>query len=843
MRGIDPTARRFRLFRETPEQTTLALGGMTCDHCVSTVETALAEVDGVVTATANLASQSAHVEYDPSIADIASMEEAVAAVGYAPRPASTLVSFEPTAHGEAIQQGPAREFADFRVNIEGMTCASCVLSVERAALGVNGVASCQVSLTESAAQVSIDPRESDIDAVLRAITSAGYQAALEKTDPAVDVGDRASPPLVRRLAVSAALTAPLLILAMSHGSLDFPGSRWLQLGLALPVVFYGGASFYAAAWNAARHGRSDMNTLIAVGTGAAMVYSVVALLAPSWVSSGIDVPPVYFETAAAILTLVLLGRVLETRARRRTSASIQKLVALQAGMVRVRRHGTESEIPLAGVSVGDEVVVRPGERIPVDGTVIDGTGAVDESPITGESVPADKHPGSKVVSGSLNQDGFLVFKAESVGSETALSRIIDFVRHAQGSKAPAARLADRIAAVFVPVILVCALATFAAWLAFGPGEDRFRMALSNAVSVLIIACPCALGLATPAALAVGIGRAAEKGILIRDGAALEAARNVDTVVFDKTGTLTLGEFAVTDVVALGTTSTEELTAAASAIESRSEHPIATAIAAAGSATDVGVADYRALPGAGATGRIGDDSWILGKRDLLAERGTDLAAVAVTLDRFESEGKSVVVAARNGELEGIFALRDTMRPEARRAANALRSQGVKTLMLSGDNEVAAKAIASEAGIKDVLAPVLPIEKSAAIERLQSEGRTVAMVGDGINDAPALAQADVGVAIGAGTDIAIESAGIILVRSDPSDVGQAIEVAKRTQRAIVQNYCWAFGYNVLGVPIAAGALYPWTGLLLSPVLASAAMALSSISVLSNSLRLRRALSGHP
>ncbi len=828
--------------RDTPKQTTLALGGMTCDHCVSTVETALAAVDGVMTATADLASQSARVEYDPSIADIASMEDAVAAVGYAPRPASNLVSLDPTVDSKPIEQAPAPEFGDFRVNIEGMTCASCVLSVERAALGVNGVASCQVSLTESAAQVRIDPREGAIDAVLEAINSAGYRATLEKADPAADIGGRASRPLVRRLAVSAVLTAPLLILAMSHGSLDFPGSKWLQLGLALPVVFYGGASFYAAAWNAARHGRSDMNTLIAVGTGAAMAYSVVVLLAPAWVSSGTDAPPVYFETAAAILTLVLLGRVLETRARQRTSASIQKLVALQAGTVRVRRQGSENEVSLAEVSVGDEVVVRPGERFPVDGTVIDGSGAVDESPITGESVPADKTAGSRVVSGSLNLDGFLVFRAESVGSETALSRIIEFVRHAQGSKAPAARLADRIAAVFVPIILVCALATFAAWLVTGSGDDRLRMALSNAVSVLIIACPCALGLATPAALAVGIGRAAEKGILIRDGSALEAARNVDTVVFDKTGTLTLGRFAVTDVIAVGTASTQDLTAAASAIESRSEHPIATAIAAAGRAADDAVADYRALPGAGATGRIGNDSWVFGKRDLLAKEGADLASAGTMIDRFESEGKSVVLAARNGELEGIFALRDTMRPEAPEAARDLRSRGVTTLMLSGDNKVAAKAIASEAGIEDVLAPVLPIEKSAAIERLQAEGRTVAMVGDGINDAPALAQADLGVAIGAGTDIAIESAGIILVRSDPSDVGRAIELAKRTQRAIVQNYCWAFGYNVLGVPIAAGALYPWTGLLLSPVLASAAMALSSISVLSNSLRLRRALSGH-
>ena len=829
------------MVQDTSENTTLPLGGMTCGHCVATVETALTGVGGVIAATADLGSQSALVEYDSSLTDVASMQAAVAAVGYAPRPASGLVSLETASPGNPEPQTPGPELADFRVSIEGMTCASCVLSVERAAMEVTGVASCQVSLTESAARVRIDPRGSGIDAVLQAINSAGYQAVLEQAVSDVDTGDRASTPLVRRLALSAALTAPLLVLAMSHGSLSFPGSTWLQFALALPVVLYGGAPFYSAAWNAARHRRSDMNTLIAVGTGASMAYSVVALIAPSWIAAGGDAPPVYFETAAAILTLVLLGRVLETRARWRTSASIQKLLALQAGTVRVRRNGAENGVQLADVSVGDEVVVRPGERIPVDGMVIEGAGAVDESPITGESLPADKQPGSRVVSGSLNQDGFLVFRAESVGSETALSRIIEFVRRAQGSKAPAARLADRIAAVFVPVILVCALATFVAWLALGPAEDRLRMALNNAVSVLIIACPCALGLATPAALAVGIGRAAEKGILIRDGTALESARNIDTVVFDKTGTLTLGEFAVTDVETLGTTRTEQLIAASSAIESRSEHPIATAIAAAGPQTDVSVSEYRALAGAGASGRIGNDLWLLGRKGLMADRGVDLAPAATTLDRFESEGKSIVLVARNGELQGIFALRDMMRPEAPKAAGALRSRGVKTLMLSGDNNLAAKAIAAEAGIEDVLAPVLPIEKSAAIQRLQSEGRVVAMVGDGINDAPALAQADVGIAIGAGTDIAIESAGIILVRSDPTDVSRAITLAKRTQRAIVQNYCWAFGYNVLGVPIAAGALYPWTGLLLSPILASAAMALSSISVLSNSLRLKRALSG--
>ena len=830
----------------TIQKAEIPVDGMTCGHCVNTVEQALLGVEGVRSASADLASRSATVEYDPGATDFAAMRSAVAAVGYEPREAMGLVTLQPAASvapsGPQEESSPsqtaAAESEEFVARIDGMTCASCVRSVEEAALRVPGVKACSVNLTEATARVVLEPGGNRVEDVLEAINGIGYRATLEGDRTAEGEFDGAAEGLVRRLIVSATFTVPLLVLAMSHGRLDFPGSHWAQLGLALPVMVYGGTPIFRAAWTAAKHFRSDMNTLIAVGTGTSFLYSVVVLLAPRGAAQS-DSMPVYFETAAAILTLVLLGRHLESKARSKTSASIRKLLALQPATVRVRRGAAEREIPLASVIVGDEVLIRPGERIPVDGTVVSGTGAVDESPITGESVPSDKEPGSAVVSGSLNLDGFLVFRAESVGSETALSRIIEFVRRAQESKAPAARLADRIAAVFVPVILAAALATFLAWAFLGPSENGLRMAVSNAVSVLIIACPCALGLATPAALAVGIGRAAEKGILIRDGHALEAARNADTVVFDKTGTLTLGTFAVTDIETCGEMAAATLVAKASAIEALSEHPIAKAIAERGTEGEHAVTDYRALPGAGASARIDGEDWLLGKQDLMAGRGIDIAAAESVLERLAEEGKSVVLATRDGKLEGVFGLRDTIRPEASQAAAAIRSLGLRTHVLSGDSAEATRAVAAEAGIDEVLAPVMPVEKSAAISKLQANGRVVAMVGDGINDAPALAQADLGFAIGSGTDIAVESAGIVLVRNDPRDVGRAIRLASRTQRAIVQNYCWAFGYNLLGVPIAAGALYPWTGLLLSPIIASAAMALSSLSVLSNSLRLRHAL----
>ncbi len=743
---------------------------MTCDHCAWTVEESLRSVAGVYSAKADFRTQSAVVEFDPSAVGARALEQAVAAVGYAPRNPSGLVSLGeavPTAPplAEAPAQPEPPDTEEVRLAIEGMTCASCVRSVERAAEQVPGVAVCEVNLADATARLELDLGRAAVDDVVRAIQEAGYGAALEPAAPTNGAEAGAAGTLRRRFWVSVGFTAPLLLLAMSHGRIHVPEAEWVQLALALPVVMGGGGPIYAAAWKAARRLRSDMNTLIAVGTGAAFAYSVAATLAPGVVVPGASSAPVYYETSAAILTLVLAGRMLESRARRRTTSAIGKLLALRPDRVRVRREGREVEIPLREVAVGDVVVVRPGARIPVDGVVLEGSGAVDEAPLTGESVPADKGPGSQVLSGALNLDGLLAFRAESVGRDTALGRMIEFVRRAQGTKAPAARLADRIAAVFVPVILVAAAATFGVWLLAGADEDRIRIALTNSVSVLIIACPCALGLATPAALAVGIGRAAELGILVRDGAALESACSLTAVVFDKTGTLTRGEFALTDAVPFGELSRDELLAAAAAVESGSEHPLARAVTAAVSGELPVTKHYRALPGSGVSAQVGGDEWLLGKPDWLCQRGVDASEATGLLERYAEEGKSVILAARNGELAGSLALRDAVRPEAAGAVAALRSRGLQMLMISGDGFPAARATGDEVGVGEVLAPVRPTEKATEIERLQRAGEVVAMVGDGINDAPALTQADLGVAIGAGTDIAIESADMVLVRRRP------------------------------------------------------------------------------
>lgn len=830
----------------TLETTTIELAGMTCGHCVATVEKALLGVEGVRSATAALDSQSAVVTFEPIIVDLPAIRQAVRAAGYLPQLTDDLVSIatQPNRQAPPPPTPPApprprpRRLKSVRLSIEGMTCASCVRSVEQAVLQVPGIGLCEVSLTEAGARVTFDPDLASPADLLRNIHSKGYGATVDQDDGDTAFGEPSVPTLRRRLVVSAIFTAPLLVLAMSHGRLWGGDSAWVQLALALPVVVYGGAPFYSAAWNAAKHLRSDMNTLISVGAGTAFAYSLVATVLPEWVERD-NSAPVYFETAAAILTLVLLGRMLEARARRRTSTAIRKLLELQPDTVQVLRGGEEIQIPASELATGEAVAIRAGERVPIDGTVIEGTGAIDESPLTGESLPVDMSAGARILSGSLAKEGYLVVWAESVGNETSLARTIEFVRRAQNSKSPAARLADRIAAVFVPAILGLAILTFAVWLLLMPPEDGVRMAVNSAVSVLIIACPCALGLATPAALAVGIGKAAQGGILVRDGEALEAARHIGTVVFDKTGTITLGKFDVTDIETYEIVGQDELLEVTCAIERRSEHPIAQAIAALRPSADAGVSNFKTYPGAGASARSAGQDWLVGKPGLLAEKGISITAAQRSLDRFAEEGKTAVLVARGQVLAGAFALRDTLHPNAVGATAALRRRGLKTMMISGDSARVAQATATLAGIENVLAPVLPIAKASAIKRLQSDGESVAMVGDGINDAPALTQANLGIAIGAGSDIAVESADIILVRNDPADVDRAIELARRTQRTIIQNYAWAFVYNLLGVPIAAGLLYPWTGLLLSPVLASAAMALSSLSVLANSLRLGRAL----
>ena len=824
--------------------TAVPLGGLTCDHCEKTVERALLAVAGVRTASASHVTQTASVEFDPSVATVDELRAAVQDAGYGPPPAPQLVAISQARPGvKSRPDSVAREAAPRPVEttfqVSGMTCASCVRTVERAALRLAGVNACDVLLSDGTARVDHDPEGAPATAIIAAIRSVGYEASVEGSSVGSGVGESHGT-FKRRLAVSAALTIPLFIVAMSHGRLGIGPMPWLQLALALPAVAYGGAPFYRAAWNRARHGTCDMNTLITVGTLTAFAHSLIVTVRSGWTATG-GQPPVYFETSAAIVTLVLLGRVLEARARRRTSEAIRRLLSLQEGRVRVRRNGTELQVGPDEVHTGDEVLVGPGERVPVDGKVLEGRAAVDESPLTGESVPSDKRHGSRVLSGSLNLDGHLAVRAESAGNETHLARIVDFVRRAQTSKSEAARLADRIAAVFVPAVLVTAAVTLAVWLLAGSEPERVRMAVNCAVSVLIIACPCALGLATPAALTVAIGRAAEQGVLVRDGRVLETTKRVDTVVFDKTRTLTLGKFSIRDRALFGGASEASVARATGSIEHLSEHPVAQALAVLDGGRPAHVSAFRALTGAGAQGTVEGRRWVVGKPDLLAERGVSCSAATPWIERWRRAGLTVVLVARDGELAGAFGLGDCIHPQASQAVSLLRRRGIRVLMLSGDNPAVADRIAAEAGLDEVVAGVLPVDKAAKIRELQDQGATVAMVGDGINDAPALAQADLGIAIGAGADVAIESADIILQGGDPRDVSWTVELGQNTQRTIRQNYAWAFGYNVLGVPVAAGALYPWLGLLLSPVLASGAMALSSLSVVGNSLRLRHSLSG--
>ena len=822
------------------ERVRLGVAGMTCQGCAGRVGAELRSVPGVRSVQVDLEGGAADIEFEPGKAGLADLKQAVTGAGYRAGTASASAA-NGTAAGGGPPPAPSPQFDQAVFTIEGMTCAGCVAAIENAVSALDGVERCEINLANRSARVRFDGTQTDPAAVFAAVRAAGYEPRERGRSRAEEDAQGEGAALARRLRVAAVFTLPLLVLAMTHGLADFPGSRWVQLALTLPVLVYGGGPLYRAAWHSVLRRRADMNTLVAVGTGAAFAYSFAATVRPEWVS-GQASAPVYYETAAVIVTLILLGRALESRARRRTSSAVRKLMTLQAAVARVVRDGAAMEAPVEQVVAGDTLIVRPGESLPVDGIVLEGRSAVTESALTGESMPVDKQPGDRVFAGTLNGTGSLTFRAEGVGEETVLAKIIAFVERAQGTKAPVARLADRIAAYFAPAVLAAAAATFAVWYALG-GGDPLRTALVNAVAVLIIACPCAMGLATPTAIMVGIGRGAEQGILIRNGAAVEAAHDVRAVVFDKTGTLTSGKFAVTDVASFGDLTDAELLDTLAAIESRSEHPLAAALAAAGSGRRVAVEDFEALPGLGVQARAAGQAWLVGKPGLLAQRGLDCRPAAQAVERFAQQGKTVVLAAREQRVVGAVALADGVREDAAAAVAALRGRGIETLMITGDNRLTAQAVAAQVGVEDVIAEVLPNEKAACIARLQNEGRTVAMVGDGINDAPALAQADVGIAIGAGADIAIESADMILARNRPGDVAAALELSRLTMRTIRQNLFWAFAYNTLGIPIAAGLLYPWTGMLLSPVLASAAMALSSVSVVTNSLRLRRARLGRP
>jgi len=750
--------------------------------------------------------------------------------------------------------------------VRGMHCAACVGKVERALASVPGVESASVNLATEQAAVVFDPARTDLARLRAAVAAAGYELAEARPDrvpgEAVD-GERAAREAAQRreklkFVVGAVLSAPVLLGGMSHVLPWVPGvlqNPWVQLVLATPVQVWVGWQFHRGFVHDLRYRTASMSTLVSIGTSAAYLWSVAVTLWPhAFMRHG---AMTYYDVSAVVITLVVLGRWLEARARGRTSEAIRRLMSLAPRAARVIRDGVEMDVPTAEVRVGDFVRIRPGERVPVDGVVTEGASTVDESMLTGESLPAEKAPESSVFAGTVNRTGSFVFRAARVGSETTLARIIKLVAEAQGSRAPIQRLADRVAAVFVPIVLVIAALTFMAWWLFGP-EPAGLLALANAVAVLVIACPCAMGLATPTAIMVATGRGAEFGVLIKSAATLERLHRVDTVVFDKTGTLTVGRPVVTDVVPVGPavgvraaggaaaeasgemTAADEILALAAAAEQASEHPLGEAVVAR--AKERGLAlppmrEFSTVAGQGIDAMTTDGRVLLGNRTLMDARGIDVDVLAPGVQRLAAEGKTVIYVAFAGQVLGVIAVADVPKPEAKSVVAALKRLGVSVAMLTGDHRLTAEAIARQAGLDRVLAEVLPEDKARAIKVLQAEGRRVAMVGDGINDAPALAQADVGIAMGSGTDVAIDAADVTLMRGDLNGVVTAIELSRATIRVIRENLVWAFGYNTILIPVAAGVLYPVWGVLLSPILAGSAMAFSSVSVVTNSLRLKR------
>jgi len=730
--------------------------------------------------------------------------------------------------------------------VKGMHCAGCVAKVERALRGVEGVAEASVNLATERATVWLGPDSPGLPAMRQAVEGVGYtvQAEAAGTEESDESDRKARAAEDRRLrlkvCVGAALSVPVLLGSMHEIFWWAPAwlaNPWLLWALTTPVQFWVGGQFHAGFIRELRHRSASMDTLVSLGTNAAYFFSVAVTLWPhAFMAAG---AMHYFEASALLMTFLVTGRWFEARARGGTSEAIRRLVALAPRTARVVRAGREDDISIADVVVGDLVRVRPGERVAVDGEVIEGSSSVDESMLTGESLPLTKEPGSSVVGGSVNRTGSFTVRATRVGAATVLAQIIRLVEEAQGSKAPIQRLADRVASVFVPIVLAIAALTFIVWLWLGPSPSLVY-ALTSAVGVLVIACPCAMGLATPTAVMVGTGRGAELGVLVRNAAALELLHKASFVVFDKTGTLTMGQPVVTDVIATSGIAADEVLALAAAAEQASEHPLGEAIVAHAKSRGLAmpvVSGFSAVPGHGVEARAPDGIILVGSGRLMSGRGVDMSALGDEAREFASAGKSSVFVAFSGRLQGLVAVADTLKPEAPGAVAALRALGLEVVMLTGDNRLTAEAIAREAGIESVLAEVLPDRKAEEIKRLQVNGHVVAMVGDGINDAPALAQASVGIAMGSGTDVAIEAADVTLMRSDLGSVVAAVLLSRRTMQIIRENLAWAFGYNLLLVPVAAGVLYPLWGITLSPILAGMAMALSSVSVVANSLRLRR------
>ncbi len=730
--------------------------------------------------------------------------------------------------------------------VRGMHCAACVGKVERALQAVPGVVTASVNLATERARVELGPRPPALPELRAAVAAAGYtipeEIAVTPAGREREQAERAREiaRLRVRVIVGAVLSFPVLLGSMpdvfpwASGWLRTP---WLLWGLTTPVQFWVGGQFHLGFLRELRHRTSSMNTLVSIGTNAAYVWSVAVILWPHAFMAAGGMP--YFEASAVLMTFLVLGRWLEARARGGTSDAIRRLVSLQPRVARLAGPGGDRDVPIADVVPGDLLRVRPGERIPVDGVVVEGTSTVDESMLTGESLPVEKGPEATVVAGAVNQSGSFTFRATRVGRETVLAQIVRLVEEAQGSRAPIQRLADRVASVFVPVVLAIAVLTFAAWVLWGPPPAFFH-ALTNAVAVLVIACPCALGLATPTAVMVATGRGAQLGVLFRSAEVLERLHRVDTVVLDKTGTLTAGPPRLTDVVPAPGADPDLGLALAAAVEQGSEHPLGAAIMSGAKARGLAlppVRQFQATPGQGVEALGEEGRILLGNRRMMESRGVEAPGLQEAAESLAAQGKSVVYVAQAGQACALIAVADVLRPEAPATVAALRGLGLEVIVVSGDVRGTAEAIARQAGVEQVQAEVLPEQKAAHVKRLQAGGRRVAMVGDGINDAPALAQADVGLAMSSGTDVAIEAADVTLVREDLRGVVAAIELSRRTMRVVKQNLVWAFGYNAVLVPVAAGMLYPIWGLQLSPILAGLAMALSSVSVVANSLQLGR------
>ena len=814
-----------------PQHLDLRIGGLTCSHCSPEVEKAIAAVSGVTAAHVNPSTKIARVEYDPSKTKFSAILQAVRAGGYTPGTATA------------------------RIPIDGMHCSSCVIRVELALRTTPGILSARANLGPNAVDIEYDPETVDFDAIRKAIASAGYRVAEPKIDPASETLDPAEAAneqeyrnLMRKFWFAAAISVP--VMALSYPDL-IPGLReWMPMGsgtrrivwsllgvLSLPVLVWAGSQFFIGMWDALKHRAANMHTLIAIGISAAYLYSVVAVAWPG-LFPNMALAEVFWDVTDVVVALVVLGLALEIKAKGRTSQAIKKLIGLQAKIARVIRDGKESDISVEEVVVGDVVVVRPGEKVPVDGEVISGSSAVDESMITGESMPIEKQSGDEVIGGTLNKTGSFRFTATKVGKDTALATIIQMVKDAQGSKAPIQRVVDTVSGYFVPAVMILAVLAFVVWYVFGP-EPRLIYATVVFVTTLIIACPCALGLATPTSLTVGIGKGAENGILIRSGDALQASEKLNTIILDKTGTITKGEPALTDVVTAPGYDEPTVLRLTASLERGSEHPLGEAIVKGAITRNLTLSDaenFIAIPGHGVNGRIDGHDVLFGNAKLMRDRNVTIDMLLGDWERLAGEGKTPMYVAIDGKAAGLIGVADTVKSDSKAAIAVLKNLGIEVVMLTGDNERTGRAIAREVGIDRVLAEVLPNDKAHEVQKLQLEGKSVGMVGDGVNDAPALAQADVGFAIGTGTDVAIEASDVTLIKGSLIGVVTAIEISRATMRNVRQNLVGAFGYNSLGIPVAMGVLYPFIGLLLSPLIAAAAMAFSSVTVVTNANRLR-------